>query len=123
MSRAGQATIETCVLIGMSVAALVTMNIYLQRGYQGYMRANAAAHGPQFDPRESTYTIDQTHHIGQHQDIDIVSGYEIVGQGIGQDDLSGRGGVPPQRSLGIRVRMDSDWDIERNAQWDVRNRP
>ena len=48
-SRA-QTTLEYAVLIGVIVAALIAMQRYLKRGYQGKLRESADQMGEQFSP-------------------------------------------------------------------------
>ena len=51
MKNRGQVTVETGILISAVVAGFVAMGLYLQRGYQGSLHANASSHGLPFDPR------------------------------------------------------------------------
>ena len=43
---------ETMLLIGLAVTALAALSWYVQRAYQGYLYANSAGQGPQFDPTQ-----------------------------------------------------------------------
>lgn len=56
LNKKAQTTLEYAVLIGIIAAALVTMQIYLKRGYQGKLRGSADSMGQQFSPEYSTYT-------------------------------------------------------------------
>jgi len=45
-----QTTLEYAILIGVIVAALIAMQSYLKRGFQGKMRSHADSMGSQFSP-------------------------------------------------------------------------
>lgn len=47
-ARSGQVTVEVAVLMSVTVAAIVGMAVYLQRGIQGGMKSNADSLGTQF---------------------------------------------------------------------------
>jgi uncharacterized protein (UPF0333 family) len=50
-----QSTLEYAILIGVIVAGLVAMQVYLKRGYQGKLRESADSMGEQFSPGQTTY--------------------------------------------------------------------
>jgi len=54
-----QTTLEYAILIGVIVAGLVAMQVYLKRGYQGKLKESADSMGQQFSPGNTTsnYTI------------------------------------------------------------------
>ena len=54
--RRGQTTLEYAILIGVIVAGLIAMQVYVKRGYMGKMRENADDMGKQFAPGVTTYT-------------------------------------------------------------------
>ena len=56
LNKRAQSTLEYAVLIGVLVAALVAMQVYLRRGYQGKLRESADSMGEQFSPGHTTYT-------------------------------------------------------------------
>ena len=56
---AGQTTIETTLLLGAAVIAFVTMSLYVQRAYQGYLYTNASAHGSGFNPKRGYLEIQE----------------------------------------------------------------
>jgi uncharacterized protein (UPF0333 family) len=49
-----QTTLEYAVLIGVIVAGLIAMQVYLKRGYQGKLRESADSMGEQFSPGQTT---------------------------------------------------------------------
>ncbi|MBM3250503.1 MAG: class III signal peptide-containing protein [Candidatus Omnitrophica bacterium] len=55
--KKGQTTLEYAILIGVVAAALIAMQVYLKRGYQGKLRASADDMGDQFSPELTTYTF------------------------------------------------------------------
>lgn len=52
--RNGQTTLEYAILIGVIVAGLVGMQVYLKRGFSGKLKESADSMGQQFSPVEST---------------------------------------------------------------------
>jgi len=54
LSKRAQSTIEYAVLIGIVVAGLVAMQIYMKRGFQGKLKESADSMGQQFVPGQST---------------------------------------------------------------------
>lgn len=57
LKKKGQTTLEYAILIGVVAAALIAMQVYLKRGYQGKIRASADDMGDQFSPELTTYTF------------------------------------------------------------------
>ena len=118
----GQVTVETALLYGGVVIGLVAMALYAKGAYQGYLYSQATVHGSQFDPRQpyqEQQTINQLHIV---QDIDVTSGTVSTG-GVGDSD--GLPSVPddngvPDRILETKVRTEANWDISREAQYEVR---
>ncbi|MDD5560989.1 MAG: hypothetical protein PHT50_02520 [Candidatus Omnitrophica bacterium] len=49
-----QTTLEYAILIGVIVAGLIAMQVYLKRGYQGKLRESADSMGQQFSPGYTT---------------------------------------------------------------------
>lgn len=49
-----QSTLEYAVLVGVVVAGLLAMQVYLKRGYQGKMKESADSMGDQFSPGQTT---------------------------------------------------------------------
>lgn len=54
LKRSAQTTLEYAILIGVIAAALVSMQIYVKRGYQGKLKSGADSMGQQFSPGLST---------------------------------------------------------------------
>lgn len=54
-----QTTLEYAILIGVVVAGLIAMQVYLKRGYQGKLKESADSMGQQFSPGYTTsqYTL------------------------------------------------------------------
>ena len=50
MVRQGQSTVEYLFLIGLAAASLISMAVYMKRGYQGYVRNLSDQIGSQFSP-------------------------------------------------------------------------
>ena len=85
----GQSSVEYAVLIGVVVAALVSMGTYMRRGLAGRLRASSDSLGDQYAPGRATSDLtletlsDTTTHVTLdtdrplHRDID----------GDGKDDL------------------------------------
>lgn len=57
-----QTTLEYAILIGVVVAGLIAMQVYLKRGFQGKLKESADSMGQQFSPGYTTadYT---THNV------------------------------------------------------------
>ena len=57
-----QTTLEYAILIGVIVAGLIAMQVYIKRGYQGKLRESADSMGQQFSPGNTTtnYAITNT---------------------------------------------------------------
>ncbi len=49
-----QSTLEYAILIGVIVAGLIAMQVYLKRGWQGKLKESADSMGSQFSPGYST---------------------------------------------------------------------
>ena len=59
-NRRGQSTLEYAILIAVIVAALLAMQTYMKRGYQGKLRENADNIGEQFTPENTLYSYTTT---------------------------------------------------------------
>ena len=93
----GQITLEFALLTGVAVAALVTMVVYVQRAYQGYLYVNASAQGQQFNPL-LPHTQTQTLSLSQTHDINVLAGPVLTT-------------VPASRLLNVQVDATSDWNL------------
>ncbi|MBU1869558.1 MAG: hypothetical protein KJ818_03720 [Candidatus Omnitrophica bacterium] len=67
--RKGQTTLEYAILIGVIVAGLIAMQIYVKRGYMGKMRESADDMGKQFAPGASTYTYTYSSHSQTNETV------------------------------------------------------
>lgn len=105
---AGQSTIELSILVAIVVAALVTMSIYLRRGYQGYLRNTSQVHGVQFDPTQPYAGSQRLNQYTRDQTIDIVSG---------EASVPVIGGTLPARTLTTKVRTVTGWEVARDANY------
>lgn len=56
LNKKAQSTLEYALLIGVIVAGLVAMQLYLKRGYQGKLRENSDQLGDQYSPSYTTGT-------------------------------------------------------------------
>lgn len=107
-----QASVETLLLIGMGVSALVLMAVYLQRAYQGYLYANASAHGTQFDAKQNFTSTQSLNGFNQVTDVDVTSGQQAIDIFGGGEALpSPSGGSVAPRALGVKVKVVTTWDV------------
>jgi len=107
--------LETTLLVGISVAALVGMAIYVQRAYHGYLYNSSTAQGLQFDPKQ-TYATCQDLTTIQTQKIDMAKGQAALNLFPGQAaPLPGHIG----RIRGVRATVTTDWDFTAKANFDA----
>jgi uncharacterized protein (UPF0333 family) len=52
--KRAQTTLEYAILLGVIVAGLIAMQVYLKRGYQGKLKEGADSMGTQFSPGYTT---------------------------------------------------------------------
>lgn len=79
LRKRGQSTLEYAVVIAVVVAALVVMQLYVRRGFQGRLRQSADDIGEQFAPKVSfnwDETIDQSVTEGIDADARITTRYD-----------------------------------------------
>ncbi len=110
LSLRGQSTIELVILVAAVTAALVAMAIYLQRGYQGYIRGTSQAHGIQFNPTEPFTDTRRLNSYTRNQTVDVTSG---------EADVPVLGGTLPERILTTKVRTVTNWDVARDARYEA----
>jgi hypothetical protein len=55
--KRAQSTLEYAILIGVIVAGLITMQVYLKRGYSGKLRESGDSMGKQFSPGQTYVNI------------------------------------------------------------------
>lgn len=125
--RRGQTTVETAILIGAAVMAFVTMSLYVQRAYQGYLYTNASAHGSGFDPKQGYLEMQELttswdpikgkvvgpsfRHVQ-----DLKSEQEgVTGTSPGGTKLGLSAGSIPGRILRSTVDSTLDWSVNRRA--------
>ena len=107
----GQSTVEIALLIAAVAAALTAMGIYLQRGYQGYVRSAGQTQGIQFDPTKPYSGSQQLNAYTRNQSIDIISG---------EASVPVIGGTLPGRTLTTKVRTVTGWDVQRDATYQAK---
>ena len=107
-NRHGQSTVEIALLVAAVAAALTVVGVYLQRGYQGYVRNAGQAQGIQFDPTKPYSGSQQLNAYTRNQSIDIISG---------EASVPVIGGTLPGRTLTTKVRTVTSWDVTRNATY------
>ena len=119
---AGQSTIELAFLVAVVAASLIGLGTYLQRGYQGYLRSNAAAHGVQFDPQlRSFHEVHALNSMSQVQEVDTLSGQAAVDLFRGSPKLpSTPGGTLPGKVLATKVHTESAWDLRNDATYQAK---
>ncbi len=131
-SNRGQASLETTLLIGISVAALAGMAIYVQRGYQGYLYSSATDQGLQFDPKQ-TYATCQDLTTIQTQKIDMTQGHAALQAfGLSKHYSVGSRNFPFSlaapfnhragligRIRGVQAKVDTNWSFTSKANFDA----
>jgi len=126
--RRGQVTVETFLLAALAVTALVAMSLYLQRGYQGYLYANTAVQGTQFDPTQpssdtqtlNNYTVSQestTALQGGSQSSARLPRGLCRGDEMCLPDMAG--GTMTGRVLRSAVTSVANWDVSRDATYEA----
>ena len=91
---------EIALLVAAVAAALTVVGVYLQRGYQGYLRTASQSQGIQFDPTQPYNSSQRIEQYNRNQSIDVTS--EEAGT---------------TRILTSKVRTVTDWDVRRNATY------
>jgi hypothetical protein len=87
-----QSILEYATVIACAVAALLAMQVYIKRAYQGKLKQTADSFGSQYAPRKTTGNIVTTYNsdsvtqsiILTEQDI----GYDADGDGAIEDDVT-----------------------------------
>ena len=124
--RQGQASIETLLLIGLVVTALVGLTVYLQRAYQGYLYANSAGQGPQFDPTQPSTDTKTLDHFTSTQLITVkvaAPSYALPGGACPteEDCLPDRPAatVVGRAMLRTTTKSQTDFAVSRSATFDA----
>lgn len=117
----GQSIIELSLLVAMVAAALVAVGVYLQRGFQGYLRNSASSHGVQFDPTQPFAEQHRLNSFSVTQDVDVLSGQAAVELFGGDPRVTNiPGGSLPGRTLATKVHVESAWDLGRDKRYEAR---
>ena len=66
-NKRGQSTLEYALLIGVIVAALIAMQVYMKRGVQGKIRDATDQIGDQYSPGYTTGTVSTTTQSTTHE--------------------------------------------------------
>ncbi len=106
----GQASVETLMLIVLTVAVLVVMMVYVQRAYNGYLYANASSHGVPYDPQRPNQIIRRLN-LTQTQDIKVKVGPKVSLPGCIDDLPSVPCGSLPGRNITTMVKVTNDWNV------------
>ena len=69
-----QSTLEFAILIAVIVAALLAMQVYLKRGYQGKMKESADSIGSQFSPGQTTGNYTTHSFTNSSETVDSLAG-------------------------------------------------
>lgn len=65
----GQSTLEYVILVGFVVAALITMGVYMKRGFQGRLRESTDQVGQQYSPGYTTSDYTTTTNVQQSETV------------------------------------------------------
>ena len=73
MKTSGQSTLEYAVVVAVTVAALLTMQVYVKRGMAGKLRTSADSIGEQYDPRHTSNPIGSPMRMSQVNEVTSTS--------------------------------------------------
>ena len=76
LRKKGQSTLEYALVIAVIVAALVAMQTYIKRGFQGKLKQSTDDVGEQFSPGASTYEYTSTSAADSNETV--VSGASVT---------------------------------------------
>lgn len=79
LKQKGQSTLEYALVIAVIVAALIAMQTYIKRGFQGKMKASVDDVGEQFSAGASTYEYNTT--STAESDETTLSGADVTALG------------------------------------------
>ena len=87
--KSAQSTLEYAILIGVITAALIAMQVYIKRGYEGKLKEGADSMGWQFDPTGATInsTINTTSHTNEDLTKEGVTTTQIIEQKTNRDEI------------------------------------
>ncbi|MFA4888100.1 MAG: hypothetical protein WC628_00795 [Candidatus Omnitrophota bacterium] len=105
-AKKAQTTLEYAILIGVIVAGLIAMQVYVKRGYQGKLRESADSMGQQFSPGETAVHYNTTSLTNSTDTLDTnrVSKTDIHKQ------TSTRKGNESVANFSTENWFDKDWD-------------
>lgn len=107
-SRA-QTVLEYATVLVCVVVALITMQVYIKRAYQGRLKQTADQFGPQYAPRRTTgsyvtnFTSDSSSQVMTLSEVDL--GYDLDGDGVLENDVTATSSIS---GLGIWVDLNAD---------------
>jgi uncharacterized protein (UPF0333 family) len=67
VKKKGQSTLEYVILIGLVIAALIAMGVYMKRGVQGKLRESTDQIGEQYDAGNTTSDYTTVSHMRQSE--------------------------------------------------------
>lgn len=73
-----QSTLEYAVLVGVVVAGLLAMQVYLKRGYQGNLKEQADSMGSQFSPGQTTAHYNTTSQTSSQETVNGTVGTAVT---------------------------------------------
>ncbi len=76
-NKKGQGTLEFALVIVVVVAALIAMQIYMKRAFEGKLKKNTDSIGEQYDPRNTTSDFLQT--FSSRADT-VTNSFDVGGQ-------------------------------------------
>ena len=79
VGRKGQSIVEYAILLGVVITALLIMQVFVKRGYQGGLKESADKIGEQFSENATTTSQNRTMASGDNQKITeyVATGTEI----------------------------------------------
>lgn len=121
MARGGQAMVETLLLLTLVSGAIAGLALYFQRGYEGYLYANAESHGSQFDPRQPFDSANQLDRFVVRADSTTKLQSPAVGNfgGICNKLIDKLSGCLPSTPGGAAVGILLHTQTDVNAEWKI----
>jgi len=106
LENKAQTTLEYAILIGVIVAGLIAMQVYVRRGYQGKLRESADSMGQQFSPGETKIYYNTTSYTKSTETLDEkrVSKTEI------EEQKNTRKGNESVADFSNETWFDKEWD-------------
>lgn len=89
LDKKGQSILEYSILLAVILSAILIMQFYIKRSYQGRLKAEADSVGQQYAPRHTTSIITtKTDSISETKVEDGIQSVRIYGPGEGETALS-----------------------------------